>query len=406
MDSLIIANIKQRPLRTAISVLGVALGVILVVLFVGLARGLMRDAAERQSNVDAEIRVFSKGDSLFGPNPLMLPASLAREIIYGRPQRTESIGDVTVTIPAKPPIEGIQATSAVGEWVRSSVGGIGFELVDGIEYQSFLQTARLKIVEGDGLGDGRAVNAKYNTKYEAIVDRYYIENNKSIDGQPLKVGSRIELLGHEFTVVGVYEPSVLARVKIPLHTLQELLSGSGEDLVENCTFIMVKCKQSEMAGQVIESLKQNYPDLSVIHTNDIPALYSQGLTPVEVFLNVVIGLALVISTLVILLGMYTTIIERTRQIGILKSLGASKRFIIFAIEKEAALISVLGVVLGYGFAVIIKNVIQANTRLKFDLQPKWLLIAAAIGLLGGILGALYPAIRAANLDPVEAISYD
>jgi putative ABC transport system permease protein len=366
----------------------------------------MRDAAERQANVDAEIRVFSKGDSLFGANPLMLPASLARDFVYGRTERTETIGDVTVTVPAKPPIEGIQTTSAVGEWVRSSVGGIGFELVDGIDYQSFTQTTKLNIVEGDGLGDGRSVNQKYNTKYEAIVDRYYLENNKSTDGQPLKVGSIIDLLGHDFTVVGVYEPSVLARVKIPLHTLQALLSDTGEDLVENCTFIMVKCRQPEIAAQVIESLKQNYPNLSVIHTDDIPALYSQGLTPVEVFLNVVIGLALVISTLVILLGMYTTIIERTRQIGILKSLGASKRFIILTIEKEAALISVLGVALGYVLAVIIQSIIQANTRLKFDLQPKWLLIAAAIGLLGGILGALYPAIRAANLDAVEAISYD
>ncbi len=211
-------------------------------------------------------------------------------------------------------------------------------------------------------------------------------------------------MGHEFTVVGIYEPSMLARVKIPLYTMQELLGGA--DNAENCTFIMVKCIKPEMAQQVIADLKKNYPDATVVHTSEIPALYSQGIGPVEVFLNVVIGLALVISTLVILLGMYTTIIERTREIGILKSLGASKRFIVMAIEKEAALISALGVAFGYLVAIIGKNIIEANTRLKFDLQPKWLLISAGIGLLGGILGALYPAMRAANLDPVEAISYD
>src|SRR6185369_16989255 len=117
----------------------------------------------------------------------------------------------------------------------------------------------------------------------------------------------------------------------------------------------------------------------------------------------VIGLALVISTLVILLAMYTTIIERTREIGILKSLGASKRFIVMTIEREAAIISALGVVFGFFVAVIGKFAIEATTRLKIDLQPKWLLIAALIGILGGLLGALYPALRAANLDPVEAI---
>jgi putative ABC transport system permease protein len=120
----------------------------------------------------------------------------------------------------------------------------------------------------------------------------------------------------------------------------------------------------------------------------------------------VIGLGLVISVLVILLAMYTTIIERTREIGILKSLGASKRFIVMTIEKEAALISAMGVLLGFVVAVIGKFAIEANTRLLIDLQPRWLFISAVIGILGGLIGAIYPAARAANLDPVEAISYD
>jgi len=104
--------------------------------------------------------------------------------------------------------------------------------------------------------------------------------------------------------------------------------------------------------------------------------------------------------------MYTTIIERTREIGILKSLGASKRFIVMTIEKEAALISAMGVALGFAASVIGKMWLEANTRLMVDLEPKWLMIAALIGMLGGIIGAIYPAMRAANLDPVEAISYD
>ncbi|HEX8089719.1 MAG TPA: FtsX-like permease family protein, partial [Blastocatellia bacterium] len=200
---------------------------------------------------------------------------------------------------------------------------------------------------------------------------------------------------------GVYEPSVLARVKIPLYTLQQLLGG-----VRNCSFLMVKCERPGQAAEVIQRLKQYYPFNHIIPTDEIPALYAQGIGAVEVFLDVVIGLAMVISTLVILLAMYTTIIERTREIGILKSLGASKRFIIMTIEKEAALISALGVVAGFVAAIAGKFLIEANTRLKIDLKPEWLLIAALIGLLGGVLGALYPAWRAANLDPVEAISYD
>ena len=83
MDSLIIANIRQRPLRTAISIIGVALGVILVVLFVGLARGMMRDSTDRQANVDAEVRFFPGGDLSLSANPLRLPSRYADAIMKG-----------------------------------------------------------------------------------------------------------------------------------------------------------------------------------------------------------------------------------------------------------------------------------------------------------------------------------
>jgi putative ABC transport system permease protein len=392
MDSLIAANIRQRPLRTAISIVGVSLGVILVVLFVGLARGMMRDSAERQSNVDAEIRYASAGNLQFAANPLMLRARYADAFMHGVQPTADD-----PEIEPKPPIPGVAAATPIGEYLQSSVAGIGFELIDGIDYASFTKTTSLHMVEGRGLGDGRAPGSEY----EIIVDRFYVENNKDINGQPARVGSQVKVLGHNFTVVGVYEPAMLAHCKMPLYTLQQLLGGA-----ENCTFVDVKCQRAELTDQVIDAIERYYPGNHVIRTSDIPALYAQSFSAVEIFLNVVIGLALVISVLVILLAMYTTIIERTREIGILKSLGASKRFIVMTIEKEAALISALGVVFGFTVAVIGKFLIESNTRLKIDLQPKWLLIAAVIGICGGILGALYPAFRAANLDPVEAISYD
>jgi putative ABC transport system permease protein len=117
-------------------------------------------------------------------------------------------------------------------------------------------------------------------------------------------------------------------------------------------------------------------------------------------------LSAVISTLVILLAMYTTIIERTREIGVLKSLGASRTFIVGSIVKEALLISGVGVVAGTLLALAGKAGIEAATSLRVDIEPRWVAIAAAIGLVGGALGALYPALRAAYQDPVKALSYE
>lgn len=393
MDNLIVANVKQRPLRTAISVLGVALGVILIVLMVGLARGMMRDTAERQSNVDSEIRFLPRDvGGNFGANPLLLSTRYADAIRNGV-QPTAEDPDIV----PKPPIAGVAAVSPVGEYVQNSQFGIGYEFVDGIDYESFSRATTINIVRGRALGDGRAPGSEY----EAIVDSFYFENNKDINGEPLKIGSRINTFSREFTVVGVYDPPMLARVKIPLHTLQQIFGGA-----ENCTFILIRTEKPELERAVKEQIETHYPGHHAYLNSEIPALFSQSIKPVEIFLNVVIWLAVVISTLVILLAMYTTIIERTREIGIFKSLGASKGFIVMTIEKEAALISALGVLLGLLLSVAGKLALEATTRLKIDIEMKWVVMAAAIGILCGVIGALYPAIRAANLDPVEALSYE
>ena len=393
MDNLIVANVKQRPLRTVISILGVALGVILIVLMVGLARGMVRDSALRQANVDAEIRFTQSGlSSTSAANPLMLEARYADAIVNGVKPTAEDPDLAPIA-----PINGVLAATPVGEYVQPSDFGIGFEIVDGIEYDSFSKATDIRIVEGRPIGDGRTPASQF----EAIVDRFYFENNKDINGQPIKIGSQVETLGQEFTIVGVYEPAMLARFKMPLYTMQQLLGGA-----ENCTFVMVRTAKPELAKQVKEDLEKSYPGHHAYLTSEIPALFSQGIKPVEIFLNVVIWLAVVISTLVILLAMYTTIIERTREIGIFKSLGASKGFIVMTIEKEAALISALGVVFGLLVSVAGKVILESTTRLKIHFELKWIFFAAVIGLVCGIVGALYPAIRAANLDPIEALSYE
>jgi len=126
----------------------------------------------------------------------------------------------------------------------------------------------------------------------------------------------------------------------------------------------------------------------------------------NVFLKVVVGVAATISVLVILLAMYTTVTERTRQIGILKSLGMSKAAITWVIEQEAILVSVLGVFAGVLLTLLTRFAVMRSTSLVVDVEPKWIAISLLIGLIGGSIGALYPALRAARQDAVDALSYE
>ena len=110
--------------------------------------------------------------------------------------------------------------------------------------------------------------------------------------------------------------------------------------------------------------------------------------------------------LVILLAMYTTVTERTRQIGILKALGMSKTGIAWVIEQEAILVSLLGVSVGIALTLAARLGVMRMTTLVVDVEARWILIALLVGIVGGSIGALYPALRAARQDAVDALSYE
>ena len=190
-------------------------------------------------------------------------------------------------------------------------------------------------------------------------------------------------------------------MKIPLSTMQEQFGAPGR-----ATAILVGCIDPAQQDVVAARIKDRFPDLQLIFTRDLPELYASGVPALNVFIKVVVGVASAISMLVILLAMYTTVTERTRQIGVLKSLGMSKSKIAWVIEQEAVVVSLLGVIAGLLFTFGAQYLINRFTSLRVEIEPLWIVISLLVGLLGGTIGALYPAIRAARQDAVEALSYE
>jgi putative ABC transport system permease protein len=257
-------------------------------------------------------------------------------------------------------------------------------VIDGIDYDSFTRVSDLRIAEGRPLTSGD----------EVIIDRVQQYRHK------LKVGDEMEIFDRPFRIVGIFEPESLARIKVPLPTMQEFLNRPL------CSMLLVKLTEPSRQEEVATRIKETFPDHSVTLTRDLPILIGRGIPALQTFLSVVIALSIIVSSLVILLTMYTTVAERTRQIGVLKSLGASKLWIAGEIEKEALLISALGVLAGSLLAVAGKFAITRLTPISVELEPLWLFYALGLGLLAGALGALYPALRAANQDPVTALAYE
>ncbi len=365
MDNLVLSNISHRPARTFVSVLGVAVGVLLIVFTVGLAHGILRERGRREASVGAEIIVRASGTlGLGGGQSLALDTSRAGEI-------------------AK--IEGVRIAVPIGQNTVGSDTGFGMRVLDGVPLDQYTQLSGLKIIEGRPFQRGD----------EAIVDAKWKEERKA------QVGDTLQLYERPFRIVGIYEPPGGGRIKIPLSTMQEQTGGEGR-----CTNVLVACQNPSEQDAVAAHIHDKFPDDQIIFTRDLPELYASGVPALNVFINVIVGVAAAISMLVILLAMYTTVTERTRQIGILKSLGMSSATIAWVIEQEALLVSILGVLLGLVLTFVARFAVMRATSLTVDIEPRWMLIALAIGLLGGTIGALYPALRAARQDAVEALSYE
>jgi len=365
MDSLVLSNIAHRPARTAVSIAGIAVGVLLVVFTVGLAHGMLRERGKRESNMGAEIMLRPSGTiGLTGSSAFTVPVSHAAEIAR---------------------IEGVRAAVPIGQTLDKSDRGFGSHLIDGIEFDQYASLAGLSIREGRKIESGK----------EVIVDGVWISEHPDV-----KIGDFIQIYEQPFQLVGIYEPPGGARLKIPLATMQEM-RGSAE----HCTSILVACADPAQPERVAAQISERFDD-QILFTRDLPELYLTGIPALNVFLNVVVGVASVISMLVILLAMYTTVTERTRQIGVLKSLGMSKSNIAWIIEQEAMLVTFLGVVAGVILTAVVRLGVMRTTSLIVEIEPKWVVISLVVGLIGGSLGALYPALRAARQDPVDALSYE
>jgi putative ABC transport system permease protein len=378
MDNLIAANIRQRPIRSLVSVVGVALGVALVMLFTGLARGMSNDLQRRSQNVRAEI-FFTRPGTM--DNLTSSPANLSTKYV-------ENLQAV----------EGVESAVPVIRYVIQGGSGFGFEQIEGIDWEPFARMNELRIVEGRAPVARSPEAQQADEMVEIVIDETKARNSN------LSVGGVLKLFGDiPHRVVGIYAPESGPRIKMSLSDMQYRVEAAGK-----CTFILVKAKEGVDEKTLAERIaaEPGTKGNKIQFTRDVFVSMEKSIPYLGLFLKVLVGLAAVVSALVVMLAMYTTITERTREIGILKAMGASRAFIVSVIEKEAILISVLGVVLGFTVAFVARVLIQRAYGLIFEFDWGWATASALIGLLGGAIGALYPAVRAANLDAVSALSYE
>lgn len=364
MLELVLANLRTRPFRTLISIVGVALGVVLIVLFTGLARGMGEDMTKRATNWKAEI-LFTR------PGAMDLTSS--------------NMSVSTTYVDRLKDIEGVESVTAVGKNISPDPNTkFGLMQLDGVQWDSFSKMNGISLVEGNA----------------PIANDEVILDERELETRNLKIGDTMKLFGGQtYRIVGVFSPPSGSRIKMSLEALQDALQASNK-----CTYILVKIKDGQTAETVAQRIDQALPNNKVNLTKDLVIDVNERFPALNTFLRVLVGLGAFVSTVFVLLSMYTTITERKKEIGILKSLGASTPFIVAVIESEAFLIGIFGVSLGLILSYLSSAIIQSIYELQFIFSTNWIITATLIAILGSLIGALYPAWKAAGIDPVEVMA--
>jgi putative ABC transport system permease protein len=366
MNKMIVSNLTHRPLRSVISIVAIALEVTLILLIVGFSLGMLNDSRSRQAGIGADVIVLPPGSSnIVGLTSAPMPVK---------------IGDLIAKLP--------HVTGVSPVLMQISTAG-SLQTLYGIDLPTFDALRPFTYLKG---GPFQAPN-------DIIVDDIYAGSHHS------KIGDHVDLLAHTFRISGIVAHGKGARLFLPLATLQDLTAAQGRT-----SAFYIKADNPANADSVADEIK-NIPNMQTYGVHSMRE-YLSTLTPDNIpmlatFIRIVIGISLTIGVIVIFQAMYTAVMERTREIGILKSLGASKFYIVNVILRETALLAVGGIVFGIGISFFVSSSIHHRIpTLPVEITMHWVVQATIIAMIGALAGAVYPAFKAAQKDPIDALAYE
>ncbi len=367
MNKLIFANLLQRPVRSIISVLAVAIEVIMILSIVGIFMGILNDTKQRTNGIGADLMMRPSNEKAFiGLSGAPMPAKFV-EVLRKLPH-------VAV---ASPVIQKFNATPKI-------------EILYGIDYPSFDALKPFVFLSG----------GPFQVPNDAIID----DVAAGADGGH-RVGEQITIMDHPFRIAGIVEHGKGGRKLVPIDTMGSMMGAEG-----NASLFYIKCDDPASQNAVIQEIHstrglENYPVetidewLEEMTPNKIPGF--------NIALNVVTCIAVLVGFLVIFQSMYTAVLERTREIGILKSMGASKLTIVGVVLRETAILAVAGALVGIAGTYGVKELLGYVTpTTHFEITAQWIVRGSLIAFAGAICGALYPAWMAARKDPIDALAYE
>ncbi|MBN2251786.1 MAG: ABC transporter permease [Candidatus Altiarchaeota archaeon] len=397
-----IDGIRHRSLRSWLTMIGIFVGITAVVSLISLGQGLQATIDDQFQKVGGDRITVSPGGGgiTTGGGPLAE---------YVSAKLDEKDLDVVRKVRGVEDAVGVVTKMGEVEYRDKRRFKMIFAFPTDIESQDFLKQMDFFVVDkGSYLKDG--------DKYKAIVG---VETGDDFD-KDIGIGDKLTIEGREFQVVGINKksgnPVHDKKVTIPFDTAKELFNGT-----DSFSTITVKVKKgfepSDVADDITEKLrksrgvKEDEEDFSVETAENLIASFKNILLVVQAVITGIASISLLVGGIGIMTTMYTAILERTRQIGIMKSIGARNSDILMLFLIEAGLLGVVGGIIGIIFGFVTGKIVEQiaiqygleifRAYFSIELVLGALLFSFMVGALSGIL----PAWRASRLSPVDALRY-
>jgi len=391
----------HHKLASVLNALGIGMGVCMLLALSGLARGTLFEVSDRAESIDAELMVFPKGSGegvvtllgmgiweSWGPKISEKHADLVQRAVPVFIWEVKLGGQNQRVIGVDPKV---WHTLTGG---RELSGGRMFDPDN--RFADWLEKELLGESTDDGSAEELDLSKAPPGGFELVIDDRLARVGK------YKIGQKVVLGDHTFTIVGTVPAGVFTRVFMPRRTAQYVFADS----IQLCTIMFVKLKP----GCDIEAAREKIAETTgqdVMAVAEYRAMLEKKFSLMLGYIDIVNGMALLIAFLFIMVTLYTMVLQRNRDIAILKSSGASWWCITRQVMSESALLTmggtVLGVALAFGAGALIQHFKPLYT---VTITPKWILIAFGSAAIGATLSSIYPAWRAARIDTAEVLAQD
>jgi putative ABC transport system permease protein len=403
-------SLGANKLRSALTTLGIIIGVAAVIALLSLGRGVQTSITSQIQSIGTNLLYVRPGAQTQGGVRAEVGSAVTLTLDDARALADPA--NVPSAVAVAPQVNSFGQVVASGQNARTQILGVTPEYAQVRNYQVL---------------SGEFIQASHVTARSAVAVLGYTTAANLFGDPESAVGQSIRINGQPFRVIGVLASkgtigpfSQDDLVMVPLTTVQtRLFRGANVRGSDSVSLISVQVADASLINQatqeIAETLRQRHrvlyeDDFTISSQQDVLNTALQITGALTLFLGGIAAISLLVGGIGIMNIMLVTVTERTREIGIRKAVGARRRDILTQFLIEAVMLSVmggvLGIAVGWGISRLLGNIQLGTTAIQPEVGLDAVLMATLFSMAVGIFFGIYPASRAAALNPIEALRYE